>query len=120
MSELTNKKKIRRFKVLTLPTLGVPDSIYYLRVGNSIEEWVSDSNGNLVQQGAGGGTDKNFVHVQGLPSDTWTINHNLNKFPSVTIVDSANTEVIGEVEHVDLNNVILKFSGAFSGRAFFN
>ena len=40
--------------------------------------------------------------------------------PSVSIVDSANTEVIGEVEHIDTNNLTIKFSAAFSGKAYLN
>lgn len=62
----------------------------------------------------------NYVHTQTVASSVWTVSHNLNKFPSVTIVDSANDEVFGEVKHVDENNVIITFSAGFSGKAYFN
>lgn len=65
-------------------------------------------------------SDKNYLHIQDVASDTWNITHNLNKFPSVTVVDSGNSEVIGDVVHVDLNNLVVKFNGAFTGRAFIN
>jgi len=65
-------------------------------------------------------TDKTYVHIQILPSDVWLIQHNLAKFPSVTIVDSAGTKVMGEVDYIDENTVRLRFNGTFSGRAFFN
>lgn len=61
-----------------------------------------------------------FVFEQGLASDIWNITHNLNRYPSVTIVDSANTEVEGDVQYTDKNNIIIKFSGPFSGKAFLN
>lgn len=64
--------------------------------------------------------DKNFVYSQLSASDTWYVNHNLNKYPSVTVADSANSIVIGDVLYVDLNSVIIKFSSAFSGVAYFN
>lgn len=60
------------------------------------------------------------IHVQTTPSSTWNITHNLNKFPSVSIVDESNAEVIGEVEHINSNSLVVKFSAAFSGKAFIN
>lgn len=65
-------------------------------------------------------SDKTFTHIQNIPSDTWTVNHQLEKFPSVSITDSANDEVIGEVNYVDINTVVIEFSAPFSGKAFFN
>lgn len=62
----------------------------------------------------------NYVHTQSVASATWTVNHNLNKFPSVTIVDTANDEVEGEVNHVSNTQLIIKFSAAISGKAFIN
>ena len=68
-----------------------------------------------------GGGDKSYVHDQGSPSDTWEVQHNLNKNPSVTIVDSIGMVVHGDIEYVDKNNVTITFeSGSFSGKAFFN
>lgn len=64
--------------------------------------------------------DKTFVYDQTVPSSVWTIEHNLEKFPAVNIVDSAGTEVIGAIDYIDLNTVVISFTGAFSGRAFFN
>ena len=60
------------------------------------------------------------IHDQTVSSSTWSITHNLNKFPSVSIVDSANAEVIGEVEHTNSNSLTVKFSAPFSGKAFLN
>ena len=65
-------------------------------------------------------SDKNFVFTQAVSSNTWVIQHNLNKFPSVTSVNINNIEMYGEVEFIDLNNLTINFSAAFSGKAFIN
>lgn len=64
--------------------------------------------------------DKNYLHIQSVASDEWIIHHNLDKYPSVTVLDSANNEVVGEVTHIDRNNLIIKFAGGFSGKATLN
>lgn len=61
-----------------------------------------------------------YVHTQSTASAIWTINHNLGKYPSVTIVDSAKNEVFGDVEYTSVNSVKLNFTAAFSGQAFLN
>ena len=64
--------------------------------------------------------DKNYLFIQNQVSDEWIINHNLNKYPSVTVIDSADNEVIGEVEYLDKNNLKIKFANGFSGKATLN
>lgn len=64
--------------------------------------------------------DKNFVFTQGVPSTTWTIQHNLNKFPSVTSVNNNDVQMFGEVTYVDENNLTINFSAGFSGKAYMN
>ena len=61
-----------------------------------------------------------FVHNQQVPLDTWVVTHNLGKHPSVTVVDSAQEVVVGEIRYIDENTVELKFVGSFSGKAYFN
>ena len=64
--------------------------------------------------------DKTFYFTQSSPTDIWFIQHNLNKYRAVAIIDSAGTEVIGEVTYVDLNNIKVVFNGAFAGSATLN
>lgn len=64
--------------------------------------------------------DKTFEFSQLIPAASWSIAHNLGKMPSVTIVDSSGTQVIGEVQYTDLNNLTLSFSAAFAGKAYLN
>lgn len=64
--------------------------------------------------------DKTYIHTQRMASNNWTITHNLNKHPAITIVDSGGTVVIGEIEYINLNLVYVKFNGIFSGKAYCN
>jgi len=61
-----------------------------------------------------------FVFTQGTPATTWNIQHNLGKFPSITVIDTGNTVVIGEYNYTSNTNVILTFSAAFAGKAYLN
>jgi len=61
-----------------------------------------------------------FVFTQNATATTWNIQHNLGKFPSITVIDSGNTVVTGEYTYIDNNNVQLNFSAAFSGKAYLN
>ena len=61
-----------------------------------------------------------FQFTQGAPATTWNIQHNLGKFPSITVIDTGNTVVNGEYTYTDNNNVILKFSAGFAGKAYLN
>ena len=42
---------------------------------------------------SGSAAPSTYVHEQSVASATWTAVHNLGSFPSVTVVDSAGTEV---------------------------
>lgn len=64
--------------------------------------------------------DKNFLYTQSVASDTWNIQHNLNKFPAVMVTDSSNNVVVGDINYIDINNIVITFSGAFSGKAYLN
>ena len=64
--------------------------------------------------------DKNYVFIQSTPSATWAITHNLGKFPSVSVVDSANTVVYGDINYINENSLTVTFSAAFGGKAYMN
>ena len=61
-----------------------------------------------------------YTYTQGSPASTWNIAHTLNKFPSVSVVDSANNDVIGDVHYTDQSNLTITFSSPFSGKAYLN
>lgn len=64
--------------------------------------------------------DKNFIYHQNFPSSTWEIIHNLNKEPSVTIKDSADTVVEGQIIINDGVKVLITFNAPFTGTAILN
>ena len=68
--------------------------------------------------GPAGGTT--FDYSQPTASAVWDIVHNLGRYPSVTVVDSSNREVDGDVQYASVNEVVVSFSAPFSGSAFLN
>lgn len=67
-----------------------------------------------------GGDDKSFEFTQATAASVWNIKHNMNKYPSVSIVDSGGNVIYGDVEYIDLNNCVCHFSAPFSGKAYLN
>lgn len=65
-------------------------------------------------------SDKNYVHEQSSASSTWTIAHSLNKKPSVSVVDSAGTQIICEVHYDSDSQVTLMFDDSTAGEAYLN
>ena len=61
-----------------------------------------------------------YIHSQSPASDTWTIHHNLNNYPAVSVIDSAGNIVFGDVRYEDRNTVVIEFQAAFSGKAYLN
>ena len=61
-----------------------------------------------------------FVFTQGVPATVWNIQHNLGKFPSVSVINNNNVVINGEVTYIDNNNVQLNFSAGFTGKAYLN
>ncbi|WP_368346640.1 hypothetical protein [Peptostreptococcus anaerobius] len=64
--------------------------------------------------------DKNYIHDQIQASTSWIVQHNLNKYPAVSVVDTGKNEIVGDIKHIDKNSLIINFSHAFSGMAFLN
>lgn len=62
------------------------------------------------------GTLASYIHEQAMPSDTWTIVHNLNALLNLTVIDSAGTVVEGTVTYTDESQVVVEFSAPFAGR----
>jgi hypothetical protein len=63
---------------------------------------------------------EHYVHDQQVASTSWTVTHNMNKYPSVNVVDTANDEVTGDVRYNSLNQITITFTAAFSGKAYLN
>lgn len=66
------------------------------------------------------GADAFREFVQSTPSAEWLIYHDLNKYPSLTVVDSAGDTCEGHVSYPSTNLVIFRSTAPFSGRAYLN
>lgn len=64
--------------------------------------------------------DKHYTHRQSSASAVWLISHGLNKFPAVTVVDSAGSIVIGNIQYLTADTLQVTFSSEFSGTAYCN
>jgi hypothetical protein len=71
-------------------------------------------------QGPAGTASTSEVFTQAVASSEWVINHSLNKKPSVTVVDSADTVVVGEVVYNTNSRLTVSFEATFSGKAYLN
>lgn len=84
-----------------------------------IDVYIHDPN-ICLDIGMLGDADKFYMFQQRVPASVWYVKHNLDKYPSVTVVDSGENVVIGEVTYVDNNNLIISFTAEFSGKAYMN
>lgn len=107
--------RTHEYKVSTIPIGAQLPSISDLTAG----KYLSNDGVNAVWVSAEI-ADKNFVYTQYSASDTWIIEHNLEKYPSVSIVDSGGSSVIGEVTYYNLNSLQVHFINPFSGKAYLN
>ena len=73
-----------------------------------------------VSEVASSGADKHYTHQQSVAASVWTVSHGLFKYPSVVTVDSADNQMFGQVDYIDLNTVEITFSIPLSGKAYFN
>lgn len=60
------------------------------------------------------------IHEQIKASKAWVIFHTLDKYPSISIVDSSGNQVTGSPKYIDKNNVVIEFTSEFSGKAYLN
>lgn len=82
-------------------------SAYQLAVANGFtgteDEWLS----TIVHS--------SYRHVQSVATDEWVVHHGLGFIPNVTVVDSSGRTVIGAIEHIDENELVVRFNAPFGG-----
>ena len=59
-----------------------------------------------------------FTFTQSVPAAVWTIQHNLNRYPEVTVIDAAGEDVEMDIRFLDPNSLTLTAAGALSGVAY--
>ncbi len=75
---------------------------------------------NIISLQPFGGQDYEYNQAFPVAASTWVIQHNLGRFPSITTVDSAGSEITGAVTYDNENKITVVFNSATSGNAYLN
>lgn len=101
-------------------TSAVPNQVYvYQDSPNQV--LVEEDSPTVIEvrlAGVGGANTRRHVHSQASPAETWTISHTLGGKPSVMVVDTADTVVVGDVTYVSNTEIRVDFTAAFAGFAY--
>lgn len=91
------------------------------------EVQLSDGNGNALplrvsstNVRVNGESLTSFRFNQTTSLSEWHIQHDMGKFPSVSVIDSAGRVVLGEVEYLNEQSLFVRFKFPFKGTAFLN
>lgn len=101
----------------------VEDQVRRLLAERKARERLAGGGSSSFPTTPGGGsvvTASTYIHKQILASDVWIIEHNLGRFPSVTVVDSIRREYEGTVDYDNDRRLRVTFSAPFSGEAYLN
>jgi hypothetical protein len=117
--KLVNKNRVTDFgmyRVQEIDTIqnGVLELVVDLQLGNG---YLNDD--DYVAILANAPADKTHKTAE-LSGDVWQIQHNLGKFPSVSVVDTSNNIIYGEVNYNDENNITITFASIVTGKAYLN
>ena len=119
---ISEQNAISNFGHYTIDSYTLNGTAYTLNLTNLFGNGVLDLNKfydfavfTLSSQGV-----PTFVFDQAAPATVWNIQHNLGKFPSVSVINNNNVVINGEVTYIDNNNVQLNFSAGFTGKAYLN
>ena len=62
-----------------------------------------------------------YTFTQASSSATWVIEHNLNKYPSATVINSADDVIIGDIRYNTADKLTITFTtGHNTGKAYLN
>jgi hypothetical protein len=97
------------------PALGMhwfdlSSGILYTRVTDGVDEVWFES---------GGGTAGTLAHThtQAVASTTWTINHNLGYYPTISLQTVGGVEFEAEITHTSVNQAVVSLVTATAGTA---
>lgn len=78
--------------------------------------WSIHLAGDKGSTGTNGGS---YVHYQSSAASLWTVTHNLGYFVGgISIIDSGETVVMGDITHTSINEFTVSFSTSFSGKVY--
>ena len=123
LAESGNINNFGTYKVASITTDIAEPNFFLVTLENYTSNGVISLDGYYIFSefvDANSAGDKNFVFNQAVASATWTVQHNLNKFPSCTMALSTGQQGYGDVTFIDENNLTITFAGAESGKAYIN
>jgi len=88
----------------------VPVQSVNTKIGNVVIDY-SDINADPVNH-------VKYYHVQSSANSTWTIYHNLNFYPNVTVLNSSNQTIEADIQYLDANSVRIVMNASTSGKAY--
>lgn len=80
--------------------------------------WLEEGNTGTITDFFASLSGGAYTHDQMTPGKVWNITHNLGFFPNVMSFDSAGTQIIGDVNHIDKNSMTITFSHSNAGKAY--
>ena len=95
-------------------------------LGKSFEEVIKEIQEDFTDrfheevEGLAGAVDKTYVHTQSTAEKVWLIEHELEKYPSVSVSDHYGREVETQVQYISKSRVEITLSHATTGTAFLN
>ena len=123
LAESGNINNFGTYKVASITTDIAESNFFLVTLENYASNGVISLDGYYIFSefvDANSAGDKNFVFNQAVASATWTVQHDLDKFPSCTMVLSTGQQGYGDVTFIDENNLTITFAGAESGKAYIN
>jgi hypothetical protein len=119
ISEQNDIDNFGHFKIVSFGLVGGVYTLDLLNYGGN-GNLVLDKHYDFAAFTLSEDTDKTFIFTQIVPSLVWSVQHNLGKFPSVSVVDTGNTTVISQIDYIDNNNLTITNSAQFAGKAYLN
>ncbi len=66
-----------------------------------------------------GGTTAPTTFTQPTPATTWSVSHNLGRYPIVRLKTLGTAEIYGEVSHISVNQFLVLFNNPQAGQALY-
>jgi hypothetical protein len=120
ISEQNDISKFGHFNIVSYIVKGNVYTLTLLNIGGNGNLDINKFYDFAIFTLSSGLADKTFVFTQGVPATTWNVQHNLQKFPSVSVVNNNDLLMNGEITYIDNNNITCNFSAAFAGKAYLN
>lgn len=66
------------------------------------------------------GENQTYTHIQNIAAAIWTVAHNLNTRPKVTVCDHLDRVIEPDIEYIDANIVRITHASAITGFVYCN